>query len=1618
MKKYLFLTLLLLNYLPIQSQTFNYPSAWRRVDFQESQGLPQSALLITDSIYRIAQQGKNYPQFIRALICKMKYRAFIENDVYVQNLMDAERIADSVTIPVKPILHSMLGEMYWWYYQNNRYKFYNRSKTTEMNSDDISTWDLDKIVSMSVRHYKKSLEGIDTLKKISINDFSEILNNCNEKNNLFRPTLYDFLIHRAIDFFMNDEAGLVRPINEFSMNNENYFSPAESFSQLTITTDDTTIFKYNALILLQNAIRFHLNDTTKVALTDADLIRLNFVYKNTSDPVKDSLYLKSLWLIKKNCSPKSEPEGEVSLLIAKMYFDIGCTYDPKISELHKWGKKKARVIINNIQNNENRQIINDSWVLLNNIDEKGLKVTIEKENIPDEPFRALVVYKNVDKIFVKIFKSDYHEIEEIRDSLNNRNYDLDEYIINILKKKVAVTKCLISLPSDTDYQEHSTEIKLPALDKGLYFIVTSTDSALDVNHSIINFGLTAITNLSYIMRNNGSTTDVYILNRKTGAPVSGVKAECWINTYNGVAKEWETKLYKTYLSDNLGYFNVNFENYSGNQFYLDFIYRDDTWSTNSGKLFDQEFSFSNYKNNYNNYIRNKTFFFTDRSIYRPGQTIYFKGIIIRTDGFKDNRILTNQNINVKLINVNWQDIAQLNLTSNEFGTFTGTFIAPNKGLNGLMRIKSDFGETEISVEDYKRPTFEVNFDTMHASTKPGEFIKIKGHSMAYTGSAIDNAKVSYRVERITQFPWRYNYWWINRPASQDKEIANGTIITNDKGEFEIGFKAVPDETVLPSLNPIFIYKVHADVTDINGETHCCDKEIRVGYRTLLIKTDIPDKLDKNAINIFKISTQNLEGNFVPSTGSIHIEKLKSPAKIFRDRKWQLPDKFSMSKNEFYKDFHYDIYRNENNPSTWPVETFVLNKYFNTGLNKKLILPDLENWEDGMYKLTMQSKDKFGEKITETFYFTLYNPKSKNLPYTMADWSELSKTSGEPGENIDIAIGSAFSNAHVLYELECDHKIVETKWLDLSNEQNILSIRLKEEYRGNIGVHWCFINNNRLYNHDQTIQVPYTNKMLDIGFETFRDKLQPGENEKWKIKIKGKNGDNVAAEMVATLYDASLDAIVPNKFDFSCYGYYYPYLQWNSTKCFDNLNLEHYTKLYTPQFNIFHKNYSSLSWFGFGYNSYRKVQNIKPVINYQSNNLISGHSSYKIISSNKQKGTEVSGKVIDASSGKGLNFVSVLVKGTTRGTYTDINGNFTIKIPDAKAILEFSFLGYEKETVKVNGKMKIEVDLNQASTQLGEVTIYRQAAGQKRAIQQQFESPVVANVVSGEIPDEVNNSEAIGRLPGISSTKNKNTQTNNIDLSNIKSRTNLNETAFFYPQLQTDQNGELLINFTIPEALTRWKMLGFAHTTDLKYGFIEKELETQKELMVTPNAPRFLREGDTMTFTAKINSLSANDLKGTAQLMLYDALTMKSIDVQMQNNLAQQTFEVKKGESVNLNWDIIIPSGLQAVDYKVVAKTKQFSDGEEAVLPVLTNSMLVTETMPLPVKGKQTKIFTLDKLLHNTSTTLRSHKLTLEYTPNPAWYAIQALPYLMEYPNECAEQTFSRFYANSLASLYR
>ena len=229
---------------------------------------------------------------------------------------------------------------------------------------------------------------------------------------------------------------------------------------------------------------------------------------------------------------------------------------------------------------------------------------------------------------------------------------------------------------------------------------------------------------------------------------------------------------------------------------------------------------------------------------------------------------------------------------------------------------------------------------------------------------------------------------------------------------------------------------------------------------------------------------------------------------------------------------------------------------------------------------------------------------------------------------------------------------------------------------------------------------------------------------------------------------------------------------------------------------------------------------------------------------------------------------------------------------------------------------------------------------------------------------------------------------------------------------------MVIKFTVPESLTKWHLMGLAHTKDLKYGQFHKEIITQKELMIQPNAPRFFREGDKLTFMSKISNLSDKDLAGVSELHLYDALTDKEISAQVFDfNTMSQKFEAKKGLSTVVEWELKIPEGYSAIKYKVVAKAGNYTDGEEVAVPVVTNRILVTESMPMPIRSNQTKLFDFTKFSNqnNNSTTIKNHSYTLEFTANPAWYAVQALPYLMEYPYECAEPTFARYYSNSLAT---
>ncbi len=1495
----------------------SYAEAWKKVTNFENSGLPKSASELVDQIYKTAKGENNHAQIVKSIMFKIKYVIQTEDQGNVKIITQIKNECDSAKYPVKPVLQSLLADFFWQYYSQNRYTILQRTNTSAFRPDDIATWDAKRLLEESVTYYLASLKNIDSLQRTRVDLFSDILDtNVTARN--YRPTLYDLLAHRAVDFFMNSEADITRPSYEFNLTDEHLFTNAKDFSTYKIQCTDSFSLKFQALKIFQELIAFHALDDSASALVDADLKRLKFVYNNSISNIKDSLYTNSLELLNDKYSP--DPVcADILAQLGEQYFHLGETFQPNINEKYKdYNKKALETAELGILRYKNTEGATNCLALKNNIISKTFDFILEKNQLPNKAMLARLSFKNIDSLYFKIIKIDWQN-----DRKKTRNI-YDSLLISYYLKMPAAKIFSIAVPNKKDYQDYSTEIAIPAMPVGQYIIIASNRSDFKWFKNGFGYAFVTTTNLSYLSRRyNGEAMGFTVLNRETGIPEQGVKATLWKEEYSYITQSYEYIKSLEYLTDENGKFTVP-PPQDYRYFFIDLQKGNDKLSSDE--------SFYQYRYyGYDTKMEKRVFFFTDRSIYRPGQTLYFKGIIINTDG-TTNKIIPNFSTTVTLYDVNYQKVSDLKLTSNEYGSIQGTFVLPSGVLNGQMSISAGgYGTQYFSVEEYKRPKFEVVFDTLKESFKLEQKVKVSGQAKAYAGSMIDGAKVSYRVTRNTYFPYRWWYWWSYPTAGNQTVITNGITTTDAEGKYNIEFEAKPDLSIDAKYSPAFTYSISADVTDINGETRSSSTQVNIGYKSLVLGSNWNGTINLSETKDIEISSQNLNGNDVPSKGQINIYKLKSSNKVFLKRSWNLPDIYSISEVEFKKQFPFFAYKNEDNSSTFEKEKKVYTNEFDTKNSKKYKISDIKNWEQGSYYIEISSTDKFGEPVKYENYIEVYNPVSvKTFTYS-SNFVTTIKNSCEPGEKAKYLIGSSETGSKIYYEIEHKGKIIKSEWITLNNEQKIIEIPITEIHRGNLSVHLTMVKHNRAYPFNDLITVPYSNKELDISFSSFRNKLYPGEQEEWKLLIKGKKGDKVAAEMVATLYDASLDAFKPHDWSLSLYPGFYTNLYWNQGQSFSNSASAYLQKDWNEPSFFTYKIYDKVDLFG--------LQNYM----YSSYGYYGwGDGDYNFRGSRAETG------VYDALEEKSKDSPAKA---------------------DEQNILCAGKITTVSNAVPCDGK-----------------SVDKESLGKNAGLLDQTLSPPPPPPAQGQ------------------------------SLNSVQARKNFNETAFFLPTLQTNEKGEIIVSFKVPESLTKWKMLGLAHTKDLRIGSITNELVTQKELMVMPNLPRFIRENDKITVTSKISNLGENETTGQAQLFLFDAITDKPIDNLFANKATIKSFTIKKGQSVNVSWDLDVPEGVDAISCKIVAIAGKFSDGEQSVIPILSNRMLVTESLPLPIRGKTSKNYQLLKLVNSgTSTTLKNHKLTLEFTANPAWYAVQALPYIMEYPYECAEQTFSRYYGNKLAS---
>lgn len=1493
-----------------------YDSAWKKVEkLIKQQGLLKSALAEVDNIYVRAKKEKNEAQLIKALIYKLQLNQLTSPEENTSSFSAIEEEINSTAEPAKQILQSVAASMYWQFVQDNRWKLYDRTNTANFNKTDINTWTIDDLHSKISALYLASLRNTSLLQKTKLENFEPIIIKGNTRK--LRPTLYDLLANRALDYFENDEKDITKPAYAFTIAENAAFDPVADFIHHKFITKDTASLQYQALLIYRQLLQFHSEDKDYAALIDADLRRLQFVYRAAVIPQKDEVYRMALQHITSQYE-QIPASAQAGYLLAQLYYAKAADYNNSKQEQDKSGFSIAKEISERmISQFPGTEGAANCQHLLNNILRKSLTLHTEKVNLPGEAFRSLVEYKNLKNCFFRIIKLD----NTLKTELLNR---YEESYWYKLAAQPAQRQWEQSLPSSDDYSSHSVEIKIDALPAGEYALLASANKNFSTQSNLLAAQYFYVSAISYVNRDNA----YFALHRNTGKPLSGANVQIWKSDYDYTVSKYKLSKGEMLKADENGYFKINTRGRGGSNLRLEI-----NWEKDHLFMDDYQYIYSRY-DAYNNPTasnyekrNSKMYFFTDRSIYRPGQTVYFKGIGITKD--KDTHravVVTGEDVTIKLLDANMQLIDSTTVRLNDFGSVHGSFRLPQQVLTGEFYIKSTaFNESEISfsVEEYKRPKFQVEIEKPKGSFRLNDTVSISGSAKAYAGNSIEGAKVVYRIHRRARFIYPWLYYRRGLPRTANMEIAQGATTTDASGKFSITFPAIPDMSLDSAMQPVFDYSVQVDVTDINGETRSATSTVQVGYTSVALTFHLPQEpIPADSMKSIGINAANLSGEPETLHTHISISPLKAPQRLIRNRYWKTPDQFIYSEGEFVKYFPHDEYKDESDYHNWEkgaavyTDTITAHGNSNHSLENKTFRP-------GWYIAEAIAKDKYGAEIKAVSYFQLYDPASATIASPSYNWQADVVTTVEPGETASFYAGSSAADLFVVQEtnkLKNDEPVsnrvggtdsedkenLSYEFISINKEKKQFRVPVTDTDRGGFGISQFFVKDNRFYSNNIAIIVPWTNKELSVNISTFRDKTEPGSEEKWELKISGSKGEKVTAEVLASMYDASLDQFKPHA--------------W-------------------PMPDIWPR-YSS-------YNFWNGRQSFVQVESQEKNSIPEKSVSYE------------------------KRYDEILMVATPR----------------------YEMKKFAAPRVARDEAMSMRMVAQKSKKETG-------AASESVADGEGAVDSVIVPPLEQEAPKpQANEPQSL--------------------------RTNFNETAFFFPDLKTDSAGNIAFTFTMPEALTQWKFMAFAHTPNLAMGYAGRTTITQKELMVQPNPPRFLREKDSTWFSAKVVNMGDKLINGFAKLELFDAATHQPVDALFQNAVPVKGFAVAAGQSIAVRFRMNIPADFNSVLlYRISATSSEqvngkiLADGEENLLPVLSNRMLITESMPLNMKGSGTKKFKFEKLLQSPAgnkTTLKHYALTVEYTANPVWYAVQSLPYLTEFPYECAEQTFNRYYANMLAA---
>ena len=846
--------------------------------------------------------------------------------------------------------------------------------------------------------------------------------------------------------------------------------------------------------------------------------------------------------------------------------------------------------------------------------------------------------------------------------------------------------------------------------------------------------------------------------------------------------------------------------------------------------------------------------FTDRAIYRPGQKVHATAVSYIVKKGLDASV-PGKSMELKFIlrDANWKQVAEQKATTDEYGTASVDFELPKEGQTGQYSISVNGTATEyVRVEEYKRPTFEITFPKVNEKYNWGDTVVVKASAKTYAGVPVQGAKVEYQVTRRNQL-----WWWGAGSAGQ--LVKTDSCVTREDGTFDV---EIPLEASLSGKDEadmsdfmrqarFFNFEVSAIVTDISGESHEGVMSLPLGTKPTILTVNLPKRIEADSLKTVTFAYRNASGMEISSNLKYRIDKGE-----WKDAEANAP--ISMA-----------------------------------------VLPS------GVHEMeAICGQDTLQQK------FTLFSIKDTHPMEPTTEWYyQTAKTFPHDGKPVYVQVGSSENGAHIVYSIIAGNKLLEKGAWELGDSIVTLPFTYKPEYASGVVINYSFVKNGECYTRKISIARPLPEKKLNITWKTFRDRLTPGQKEKWTLQITTPDGKPAKAQLMSVLYDKSLDQLAEHTWEMSL-----GFSQW-LPDCYWKSNLKYYEM---------------------------GLSGTYPTKYYDEKELD-----------------------VDQFDGKFFSYYAYMQAVELSKLERSYGGTVeSVRIQKDELVRD------EAKVMRIRGSKMARVGASAPSVNK------------------------VFDVVE-EMPQFVGGSGSdAGQY-----------------LDKVQVRENLNETAFFYPALESDNNGNVAIRFTLPESVTTWKFMGLAHDKEMRNGCLVDEAVAQKTVMVQPNMPRFLREGDKATIVVKLFNTSDKKVSGNARMQILDAETQKVVWQKTQG------YRIDAEGSATVSFDV---QGLKEGVYinKVVAAGNGYSDGEQHYLPVLSNRELVVNTLPITLHQPGEQSFDLSKLFLNKegkqAKGAEDAKVTVEYTNNPSWLMVKALPAISNPTEEDALSLMAAIYANTLS----